>query len=120
MFNACILLCLISLCLAKIVLPQEEGTCNIDVSKEERMKRIRANIINQMGLSEEPENPTVPIYVSEEKISELHAVQMSMGISLNNEDSCIETAEFAREKRAFRPHKASTIESNPNSFHTGQ
>ncbi len=124
MICVCRLLCLTVslLCLGTVrTLSPQEGTCTIDVSKEERVKRIRANIVNQMGLSEEPDNPKVPIVVPEEKIAELRAVQNAMGtLSTAKDKSCIVPADFAREKRVFSPTKASTIKSDSYRFDSSQ
>ena len=98
-----------------------EQQCTIDVGKEERMNRVRANILNQLGLSEAPPNPKVPVFVSEEKIAEFDALQNTMGIFPKKDDGpCTIPTTFAREKRAFSPLKAEAIRTSRHNFEYGK
>ncbi len=93
----------------------DEGTCNVDVSTKERLKRIGANVLNQMGLSEPPENPKVPVFVPPEKEAEFHALQESIG-TFTETEPCAEPAGFAREKKTFFPVEAEALASNPRDY----
>ena len=95
---------------------QDESTCTVDVSERERITRIGANIVNQLGLPEAPENPKGPVLVPQSKIDEFHVLQETSGVFIDSEEACAQPEVFAVEKRAFLPNRAEAYPSDPKYF----
>lgn len=81
------------------------GVCSVPLSKQERMNRVGANILDQMGLSKAPENPKVPVLLKPEKMEEFKLLERTLGVKKDEEDSppatCTDAMAFARRKTTF-------------------
>lgn len=82
-----------------------DPNCNPEVSRHERVERIRFAILGRLNLDVAPQNPLFPSNISSSKMADFNAVQELNRISKATRIPCTEPMAFSTTKRVSFPKK---------------
>lgn len=106
MSNLVLVLTVIWLLLASVYAQEFiDPNCNEEVSRHERVERIRSAILGRLNLEVPPQNPAFPPNISSSKMADFNAVQELNRILRPTRKPCTEPMAFSTTKRVSFPKK---------------